>query len=620
MDPVVEQTAPQDCAVLQGLWPKMFPENMNCCTIDIQPATCDGGRVTELNLFTSMGENPEQTIPKEIAALTSLTRLNLGDNNYTSVPDDVFTNLTELEFLDISRNNFGGKPIPSSIGKLTKLKTLKLYFSGFSGEIPASFEKLINLETLYIFSNKLTGTLPSSISNFQNLNDFQFEDNPLLTGPLPDFANDELDCNGSETKVCLPVGHKGKSCDIDKTCFFAPAGSDCAILQDAFPSVFDKYEDCCNVAGVSCDADNRATKLLLPNKSITGQLSVKIGGLTKLQELNLSNNAIEGSLPDVFDKLTSLASLNIANNKLTGPIPKTLAQLASITKLDISGNTGMDGALPGFPATLADCKGTDTGICVPAGLTGTNCGIETKCYVPTTTETTTTTTTATTTMTTTTEAPTTTTTTTASESATTTTTEAPTTTTTTTTESATIASSTTTASEAVAPSATASEAASATTGMSVVVPETTMTASAASATVGPVAPASTTVPAVPAVSTTAAAAAKTTTTVVPVVVAPSTTASAAAVVITTTVAPVTVVVPGVTTTVAAVYGQPSAAPSPSPSGGASIYGTGDLPAGEIYTKHPLPGGGDEPILSGAAAMAASVVSLVAALLAPLALF
>ncbi|KAI8918817.1 hypothetical protein BC831DRAFT_438285 [Entophlyctis helioformis] len=422
-------------------------------------------------------------------------------------------------------------PIPLSIGNFPRLTQLSLYNAGFGGEIPASFQKLTNLESLSIDTNNLSGTLPSWFSNLNSLGSFDFYDNPLLEGPLPDFAESIRDCDGAHTNVCVPESHKGPDCYIENNpCCIALPGSDCAILQDIIPSVFDKYSDCCKVAGVACDADNCATKLLLPTKSITGQLSVKISGLTKLQELDLSNNAIEGSLPDVFDKLTSFTSLNISgntgmdgtlpgfpvtlkdckgtntgicvpqdvtlaqtcgvtkdcpytapagsdcaglqqllpfifagkscckvlgtecnkdgrvtsiikpgpkktgkrnvasiitgpfpdlgnltyleridfsNNDIEGPLSDVFDKLTLLTSLNISGNTSMDGTLPGFPATLTDCKGTDTGICVPAGLTGTDCGIETKStdarfwdaaegYVLTTTETTTTTTTTTT--------------------------------------------------------------------------------------------------------------------------------------------------------------------------------------------------------------------------------
>ncbi|KAI8920494.1 hypothetical protein BC831DRAFT_437950 [Entophlyctis helioformis] len=289
-------------------------------------------------LVDGAGKTVDSAFPKELAALTGLTNINLSKNAYTSIPESVFANLTALEQLTLDGNNFDGKPIPSFLGNLPSISTLSLSSSGFGGEIPASFEKLTKLQSLDFANNNLQGTIPSWINNLQKL------------------------------RVLQVLG------------YFAPAGSDCAILQDTIPSVFSKYSDCCKVDGVSCDADNRATKLLLPTKSISGQLSVKIGGLTKLEELDLSNNAIEGPLPDTFDKLTSLASLNVANNKLTGPVPKTLAQLASLTKLDISGNTGMDGTLPGFPATLTDCKGTDTGICVPQDVTlAQSCGITKNC-------------------------------------------------------------------------------------------------------------------------------------------------------------------------------------------------------------------------------------------------
>ncbi|KAI8925919.1 hypothetical protein BC831DRAFT_435658 [Entophlyctis helioformis] len=302
------------------------------------------------SLPDGVGSTTDKTFPN-IASLTGLRVLRLCNNGYTSLPDGVVDNMTALVELDISGNNYGGKPIPSSIGNLPNLNQ----FCGFTGEIPASFEKLTKLEVFWFYLN------------------------PLLAGPLP-VISDTVKCAGGDTNVCRPEGQIGNKCNIEKQCYFAPAGSDCAILQETIPTVFDRYSNCCKVDGVTCDAENRATKLLLPNKSIAGQLSVKIGGLTKLEELDLSNNAIEGPLPELFDKLTSLATLNVTNNKLTGPIPKTLAQLASLTKLDISGNTGMDGTLPGFPATLTDCKGTDTGICVPQDvILAQSCGITKDC-------------------------------------------------------------------------------------------------------------------------------------------------------------------------------------------------------------------------------------------------
>ncbi|KAI8929731.1 hypothetical protein BC831DRAFT_259272 [Entophlyctis helioformis] len=249
-----------------------------------RPAFCDGGRVTKLTLEDGLGKTADSVFPN-IATLTGLTSLYLRANGYTSIPDGVFDNLTALETLTIGGNNFAGLTIPSSLGNLSNLKSLGLYNCSFVGEIPASFEKLTNLKELYIQTNNLRGTLPSWISNFQNLGTFYFFNIPLLIGPLPEFAKPRIDCNGRSTNVCIPDGNKGKSCKIEKPCFIAPPGSDCAILQDIIPSVFDKYSDCCKVAGVTCDADNRATKLLLPNKSITGQLSDKIGGLTKLEEL-----------------------------------------------------------------------------------------------------------------------------------------------------------------------------------------------------------------------------------------------------------------------------------------------------------------------------------------------
>jgi brassinosteroid insensitive 1-associated receptor kinase 1/somatic embryogenesis receptor kinase 4 len=75
----------------------------------------------------------------------------------------------ELVSLDLFANNISG-PIPSSLGKLGKLRFLRLYNNSLSGEIPRSLTAL-PLDVLDISNNRLSGDIPvnGSFSQFTSM-------------------------------------------------------------------------------------------------------------------------------------------------------------------------------------------------------------------------------------------------------------------------------------------------------------------------------------------------------------------------------------------------------------------------------------------------------------------
>ncbi|KAI8930138.1 hypothetical protein BC831DRAFT_109447 [Entophlyctis helioformis] len=155
----------QDCAVLRNIWPDKFPTAESCCS---GYAGCSDTRVTSIGMFYDAGKTVDNSFPN-IASLTGLTSIDLRNNGYTSIADNVFANMTELVRLEVEGNKFGGIPIPSSISNLPNLQRLNLFGAGVGGEIPRSLEKLTKLREFFIHGNTFNGTIPSWISNLKDL-------------------------------------------------------------------------------------------------------------------------------------------------------------------------------------------------------------------------------------------------------------------------------------------------------------------------------------------------------------------------------------------------------------------------------------------------------------------
>ncbi|OUM56451.1 hypothetical protein PIROE2DRAFT_18948, partial [Piromyces sp. E2] len=85
----------------------------------------------------------------------------------------------------ISGNNFS-KSIPTSLGKLTKLKVLDLSTNYFTGSIPDFIgNNLTELEELYLYDNQLEGSIPETLLQLKELRVLTLSENQL-TGPIPD--------------------------------------------------------------------------------------------------------------------------------------------------------------------------------------------------------------------------------------------------------------------------------------------------------------------------------------------------------------------------------------------------------------------------------------------------
>jgi Leucine-rich repeat (LRR) protein len=111
----------------------------------------DEGHVTELILFEN---GLKGQLPEELTDLSHLTMLSIAHNALTGeLASYPWPKLQNIEYLNISYNNFTGKVLPQFIS-LQKLKQLDLRENKFGGVMPEAFNRLPELGYFDLSNNR----------------------------------------------------------------------------------------------------------------------------------------------------------------------------------------------------------------------------------------------------------------------------------------------------------------------------------------------------------------------------------------------------------------------------------------------------------------------------------
>lgn len=188
--------------------------------------------------------------------------------------------LSRLKYLYLSDNSLTGN-IASSLGQLNELLVLDLSRNFLTGSIPASFSMMSNLFTLDLSSNFISGTIPAGLGSVSSLKVLNLSDNSL-TASIPG-----------------ELGNLSQLIELD-----------------------------------------------LSKNSFSGALPVELGGLKSLKGMRIGSNGLEGQLPQgFFSGLAQLEVVVLSENKLDGRIPGEVWSLPGLRLIDISANN-FTGELP----------------------------------------------------------------------------------------------------------------------------------------------------------------------------------------------------------------------------------------------------------------------------------
>ncbi len=141
------------------------------------------GNLSNLETLLLHSNRLDGEIPTELVHLSNLEALVLSSNQLTGEIPDTLSSLTNLRVLTLDVNQLTGE-IPNVLGNLTKLELLALSANRLSGEIPTELGNLSNLVTLLLGFNWLTGEIPEELGNLSNLGKLTLYDNQF-SGCIP---------------------------------------------------------------------------------------------------------------------------------------------------------------------------------------------------------------------------------------------------------------------------------------------------------------------------------------------------------------------------------------------------------------------------------------------------
>ncbi|VFQ86488.1 unnamed protein product [Cuscuta campestris] len=341
---------------------------------------CDvSGRVWKVNIE---GFNLGGTLTAAgLGSLPNLRELYAKLNKFTSLPSDLFANLTKLEVVSLDQNTYLSPwNIPESLTAARNLSSFSAVNSNVQGTLPEFLtgENFPVLRFLDLSLHSLSGPIPSQLpATLETLRLSALNQEHHLSGEIPDLSHftslKELDVDYNDLTGPVPE-------NIPSTLqVLSMAGNQLTgpiPLSIASLTSLTKLDLSLNQLSGEIPDLSRLTTLQevdLAGNSLTGAIPPTITGLTNLSTLDLSENQLSGEIPDL-SPLASLKNLYTRNNSLTGPVPESLVNLTLLENVILAENS-LTGTIPRSITRLTHLSELDLSYnqlsgCVPPMTTG----------------------------------------------------------------------------------------------------------------------------------------------------------------------------------------------------------------------------------------------------------
>jgi Leucine-rich repeat (LRR) protein len=236
--------------------------------------------------------------------------------------------LKNLKQLDLARNNFGGS-LPDCLGNLSSLQLLDVSKNQFTGNIVSGpLTNLVSLEFLSLSNNLFE--VPTSMKPFMNHSSLKFfssENNRLVIEPA---SFDKLIPKFQLVYLCLSKITETLNIDIPDFLYYQYDLRFLDLSHNNITGMFPSW---------LLKNNTRLEHLFLSENSFVGALQLQDHPYPYMTELDISNNNMNGQIPkNICLIFPNLDTLRMVKNGFTGCIPSCLGNISSLLVLDLSNN------------------------------------------------------------------------------------------------------------------------------------------------------------------------------------------------------------------------------------------------------------------------------------------
>ncbi|GMY22323.1 receptor-like protein 15 isoform X3 [Fagus crenata] len=333
----------------------------------------DWCELRKLKVIDLSGNNFEGKVPSCIANLTSLEYLSLSDNDFLNpIRFSLFSNLSNLKVLLTDNNAIDFEPNTHSSIPTFQLIVLSLFngsFNGLNRTTPKFLQYQYDLRVIDLTHNNLVGKFPSwLLENNTRLERIVLKNN-YFTGPFTvpyDLRSNVtlIDISGNYLQGPIPTNF---GVVFPNLVFLYMSKN---AFQGSIPSSFGNMESLLyldmsknslsgtipmhfmarntlnslklsynhfQIFPTSCNLTH-LSYLYLDNNHFSGKIPNCISLMQSAESIDLSNNNFSGMLPTWMGNMSSLSIIVLAQNQLEGQIPIELCKLDYLLFLDLSEN------------------------------------------------------------------------------------------------------------------------------------------------------------------------------------------------------------------------------------------------------------------------------------------